>query len=121
LAGIFTEGYNAAITTTGKFDHVSVGLLTKGEEVIPDAPEEIATALQVQLYPNPASGEVNIQLAGNQGKVEMTIYTLEGKPVKTSTLTDDVTTLNINSLQPGVYLIRFRSEAGVVTERLVVD
>jgi hypothetical protein len=121
LIGITAESYYFLSLATIKFDNVTVGTLPKSEESEPETIVTTSSDLRVHLFPNPTNEEVNILLSGNQSEVQMTLFTLEGKVVKTATLTCEETKLDISSLQPGMYLARFVSEAGTVTERLVVD
>lgn len=68
------------------------------------------------LYPNPATGEVAID-AGDRQVEEIFVFRADGRPVfseKAATL------LDVTGWSPGLYLVRLKTSAGWITEKLVV-
>jgi hypothetical protein len=82
---------------------------------------------QVQIYPNPAKDVVNIVLTGNLttpkawSGLKATLISAEGKVVKTCTISDSRTTLNVRDLQPGVYCLKFESTESTFIKMLLIQ
>jgi len=112
-AGIFAESINGGVTTTATFNNVSITgttplLALPGTDIVDSAMPEI------QVYPNPASGEVNVVLgAYTNRKVVLELYDTQGRVIKIVELEPVETTierLDLSAFQNGLYLIRVRSE-----------
>jgi hypothetical protein len=74
----------------------------------------------VSVYPNPASDEVNINIEGLIGDVQVRILDLSGKEVYASNLNgSSVNTVNVNSLAKGVYTIEVKNEEKTITRKLI--
>jgi len=50
-----------------------------------------------------------------------TLMTADGKLVKTFAITGIQTQLNVQDLQPGVYILKFENAENVVIKRLVIQ
>ena len=70
----------------------------------------------VQLYPNPAGETVTLShVAG----MEVSLYTLNGKLLQKHQSADPTLVLKLNGLPAGVYIVKLKNMATVVTKRLV--
>jgi len=83
-------------------------------------------AASVLVYPNPATDVVNISLkgfrpagAGLQGFG--TLLTAEGKVVQTFTINSLNIQLNVEDLQPGIYMLKIENAENVIIKRLVIQ
>jgi len=103
-----------------QFDHVSVTPVAKETEVIPDFNTEESTRLHVEIYPNPATDEVNISIPENEGKIKLAVTSMEGKVQTTKEFSGSETQLDVSRFQPGFYLVIFDRDGEIVTRRLVV-
>ena len=66
-------------------------------------------ALDFKVYPNPSSGEVNIDLAGfNSGKVQLEVLDITGKLVMKQTLDRNISTINLRDKDPGTYIVKLK-------------
>jgi len=66
--------------------------------------------------------EVNITLKGFQTLEGFgTLLTTDGKTVKTFTISESETQLNVQDLKPGVYILRVENAENVVIKRLVIQ
>ena len=120
-AGIISEGCSFNSFTVAQFDHVSVGNSTKETEVIaPTIETYTGRYLNIDIYPNPATDQVNISLPENQAKVKLTVTSLEGKLMEKLEFTGSGKQLDTNRWQPGMYLLRFDMDGEIITRRLVV-
>lgn len=81
---------------------------------------------EVQFYPNPTQGKVNIAFdLEKDGKVMMEILNLEGKKVYSQQYnTTDLhfeETVELNDIEPGVYVITIKQENKVFSKKLLVQ
>lgn len=72
--------------------------------------------VSVALYPIPASNELNIQLAYN-GKATAYIYDVIGNLVKATTLTGNVSSVNMSDVTNGLYALQVVSAEGKTIAR----
>ncbi|MCF8244636.1 MAG: T9SS type A sorting domain-containing protein [Saprospiraceae bacterium] len=87
---------------------------TKGQEA--DA--------QFQLFPNPATNEVNLVLAPQLGKpLAVQVMDVQGRlvPVAMSGLDTELVQLNTSDVVPGLYFVQVRTAQGVFVRKLVVE
>jgi regulation of enolase protein 1 (concanavalin A-like superfamily) len=122
--GLVVTNYQQTSTVTAAFANVSstgsnVPLLGAGEV----ANYELRAA-SFEVYPNPTSGELNLNLTPYAGKsVRIELYSLEGKLMKVVEI-DEVQTivgqLDLSSIQRGMYLIQVKSEGLPDATRKVV-
>lgn len=101
--GIFNQMYNAIKT------NITVGIA-----------EDVATP-SVQLFPNPASDRLTIDLGSVQENVAITLVDMAGKAISTATATD-MQTLEIatRDFPVGVYIVEIQATDFVAREKLVV-
>ena len=71
------------------------------------------------LYPNPTSGKLNVELQTLHPKSEVEIRTLVGTLINVYPLTSKQTTLDVANLANGVYLFTVKSESKVQTSRFI--
>ncbi len=83
---------------------------------------EAGIAVDVLIYPNPAKDLVNIAMKGLRTLQGFgTLMTADGKLVKTFAITGIQTQLNVQDLQPGVYILKFENAENVVVKRVVIQ
>lgn len=78
----------------------------------------------ISIYPNPnSSGSVTVDLGTNRNNVAIVLSTLNGQEISTTTVTDKVSTiqLNVDQLAAGIYLLIIRHESGSYAEKLVIE
>ncbi len=88
-------------------------------------------AASVEVYPNPAKDVVSITLTGFNPETSglsglkkgltATLLTAEGKVVKTFYITGKITSIDISSLNPGMYLLKITAEDKIFIKRLIVN
>jgi len=74
---------------------------------------EVEHNTQINVYPNPASGQVSVTLSQN---AEMTVYNIMGQVVMTQEGHAGVNTLDISNLTSGIYFV----SAGNDTQKFIV-
>jgi len=72
----------------------------------------------IALYPNPTNGDVYLTL-GSIEKVNVVIYDAQGKMIQTLNDLKNGSIINLNNVEPGVYMFYLNSENGTHIERIV--
>ncbi|MDG1476736.1 MAG: T9SS type A sorting domain-containing protein [Vicingaceae bacterium] len=68
---------------------------------------------EINLYPNPTNGLININFGKNNLKnATLQVIDLLGKVIQTEDVTTQKTTLNLNKYSKGIYLVKFSNENG---------
>ncbi len=63
-----------------------------------------------EFYPNPASDQVRISLADTYPDAILTIYTSNGKKIRSKTLLEKQTDIDLSELAPGLYFLQIGNE-----------
>lgn len=74
---------------------------------------------KLNVYPNPANGNVNITL-GNVSMNNIQIFDISGKLVKSVNNAGNIFSFNTSELNNGLYLVRVQTENSVEISRLIV-
>ena len=96
------------ITYSAGFDLDGIAVLNQKTERI----ELAENGVQMSVYPNPATDRICVTLE-NLENIDATLFDMSGRAVKTLTLRNGDNTIDISTLQNGIYLIRV---AGSVTK-----
>ncbi|MFY0672483.1 MAG: T9SS type A sorting domain-containing protein [Bacteroidia bacterium] len=88
-----------------------------GESTVSEAPQN-----QLRVYPNPAKEIITIANL-NRAKGRIDVYSLSGKRVHSYLKQDGFTSayINVSQFEKGLYLVVYRSEDSVLTNRLLVE
>ncbi len=78
------------------------------------------TIPQLQISPNPTTGQFTIQLPGNKTSYTAEIYNTLGQKVEQLTLTNTTNTLNLNTQPTGMYFINVQTEEGNFTGKIMI-
>lgn len=109
----------------GQFDQTSP--YTEGYQITPrryadlafvQATAEPAFAKTLALYPNPATNQLTLRVAGARG-AQVEILNALGQTVARSTVTNDQTALSVAALPTGLYGVRLTTQEGTATRRFV--
>jgi hypothetical protein len=90
-------------------------------DINPDFPAGISEnpAQPILFYPNPANDRLQIS-SGNSRYQLAELYSADGRLLKTITLEQTITTLDLAGLREGIYLVRMHGRDGVTTGKLLV-
>ncbi|MDZ4683418.1 MAG: T9SS type A sorting domain-containing protein [Saprospiraceae bacterium] len=112
-AGLFAESINGNVVTTAVFDNVTVtGAIAP--LVAPGNAGMDAAAPDLQVYPNPTTGEITLDLSAypaNNLRIEL--YNVQGKVlqmVEKDTAEGNTERFDLSNYGAGIYLIRVQSE-----------
>ena len=112
LCFFFDICYDGDFTPTGDIRR----LASTGEAGAPSHNSDVS----MKLYPNPAGNTLHVEFEGTdnpQGTI--TVTDLTGVVVLTQECHNPVTQLDVSNLSPGLYVVSFRNEKGVVVRKFV--
>ena len=106
----FCAGSNGTILGTGDFP---VGFNSKLH----------ASKTEMHLYPNPASYELNFEIATDNKNIvsQIIIFSLDGMEVILKSNSSSKGVINLSSLQDGIYFIKITSNEGVFNGKFVKE
>ncbi|UOQ55363.1 T9SS type A sorting domain-containing protein [Hymenobacter cellulosivorans] len=113
------QNYN---TTTKAYDNGLKRIYGDYQSITLGAKPNAALAAQTQLYPNPTTGSVTLELAGlGESQVGAEVVNSLGQVVQRLTLPvrQGQSRLELGSLQAGVYTVQLHTSAGLVVKKVV--
>ena len=76
----------------------------------------------LKVYPNPAKGIVNIDLAGAvTGDTTFELFDVQGRKVISKVSSNNIETLNIENLSDGIYMLSIQNGGAKTTKKLVIN
>lgn len=110
-------------------DAINAGTVQCGSGNLRSAPGasagETSAGIQLVLYPNPATRELNIQVAGLETDARLAIFDKLGRQVWVADMEAGQTRLQValeeNRYANGLYLVRLAAAEKTVTKRLIVN
>lgn len=87
------------------------------------AVHQILTTPAVQVFPNPASGVLNVQVPENSSDWGYRLLDLSGKCVgNTQGISNAQESISLNGIEPGLYFIEIQFDSGIrVVQKVVVE
>ena len=73
--------------------------------------EKTRTISNLKIYPNPSSDKFFIELE-NPTPTSIRLFDINGKEIYSTTINQVISTIDISSFKPGLYLLRSTSENG---------
>jgi len=68
---------------------------------------------ELEVYPNPTSGEVNIKMnKGNISKLRFFLYTSQGEQIRQQEFSSQNEQINMQTLAPGYYMLKIVNDKG---------
>ena len=80
---------------------------------------QVNTANSINIYPNPATESVNIDMAGIKAS-RISITDMQGRELKSVVPATGVTNIAVSDLSAGIYFVRIQSVQGILTRKIVV-
>lgn len=78
-----------------------------------------ANRLEFEMFPNPASENVSIQLPQGESKAIVQFYDYIGKLALTKTVTNTNNKVDINQLSSGIYILKVATSSKIGTQKFV--
>jgi|GEM_PF-6912882 len=96
-----------------------IGNLFKNSTVTAVSSIKVSRNIDVEIYPNPSNGLIHIINKLDQYS-SYDVYNISGKLIK-SGLMKGIESIRIDSLLPGIYLIKLSGNSGFVTKKIIVE
>ena len=86
-----------------------------------------ANPLELEVYPNPSSGEITLLASGQEalGALFLEISSIQGKTLITEHFTAPESqfskTLDLKNLAAGIYMLKLSSKEAVVTQKIIIQ
>lgn len=74
---------------------------------------------QTSIYPNPTSDYINVKLPDGVNESNISLYTVSGQLITTLSSSKERITLNIASLDKGIYYMKLQGDFGTVVKKVV--
>ena len=71
------------------------------------------------MYPNPVSDRLTVQLPTGSEKAEVSIIDYTGRLVFSKTISSNDTSIDVQSISKGIYIIRVASNAKIGVQRFI--
>lgn len=92
------------------------------DALITSAPDEVSENISFDIYPNPASEIVNMNINNRSNEeMEINIYDVIGNLVKSMALKQNQTAINIEDLSNGVYVVSLKSKDITTNRKLIIQ
>ena len=75
--------------------------------------------LSFEMYPNPVSDVLNIQLPSGTDKAEVGVYDYTGRLVSTKTISSNDSTLDVQNISKGIYILRVTTNTKIGVQRFI--
>ncbi|MCX6316855.1 MAG: T9SS type A sorting domain-containing protein [Bacteroidetes bacterium] len=100
-------GFNGANSSTVCYTlRVALGTATRPGDLVTN------NQLKVNLYPNPATNSININIAGNDEVKTINVFDVNGKLVMTRQASPVTTSMDIRQLSGGIYFLKITGASG---------
>ncbi|HNW98363.1 MAG TPA: T9SS type A sorting domain-containing protein [Bacteroidales bacterium] len=84
-------------------------------------PEFNSDDISFDVSPNPAQGEAIITIHNNKNNLTIKLFDISGKHILEKNIIDNKTTLNINKLPAGVYIVEVSDKKLASRKKLIVE
>jgi len=113
--------YSTVFRTTDKSGNISNEFTLITDVVASLSTSEIAASNPINIYPNPTSDNITIQMMSGEVIDEITLYTLNGDELKHVIVHNSQTILNLFPYSKGIYLLTIFSEGHLSTRRIILE
>jgi len=76
--------------------------------------------INTKIYPNPASGNVTIEMLDLNSSYTLTITNIMGQVVTSMNGNINKVNLNVSEYAPGIYIVNIRTANAVTSQKLIV-
>jgi len=75
--------------------------------------------LNFEIYPNPVSDVLNIQLPTGTDKAEVSVFDYTGRLVSSKTISSNDTAIDVQQISKGIYMIRIATNTKIGVQRFI--
>ena len=90
-----------------------------GSNSLPSLSISEANRLDFEMYPNPASDNLTIQLPSGSSKATVQFYDYIGKLALSQSITNDNNKINVNDLSTGIYILKVLADDKIGTQKFI--
>ena len=113
----FYTAVNAANGNGGAFDNADQVVTTSTSA--PSLSISEANRLDFEMYPNPASENVTIQLPSGASKAIVQFYDYIGKLALSQSITNDTNKINVTDLSTGIYILKVLADNKIGSQKFI--
>jgi hypothetical protein len=84
-------------------------------------PDIITNQSPINLYPNPASTEITVEIPDSSAPGSLIIYNLQGQELLSFRISGTITKVDISKLPSGVYFARLTGEKTVEVRKIIKE
>ena len=82
--------------------------------------DDLATSMEISMYPNPTSGQLNI-VSSNYGPVTITVFNASGKETfRKNYISGEVIKINLSDNVSGFYFVKLEGEKETVIRKIIL-
>ena len=105
----------ATITVSGP--GVATQVIAVTQDANPVSVDE-ATLIQIKVYPNPTEGVLNLKFNGS-ADVFYRLIDLSGRTILTKRISNENETLDLNTLESGIYILEIHTAGEVMVKKII--
>lgn len=117
---VLGQVYNVTGVVSFGFDEYRIQPREASDVSLATSIDEFANSTMA-VYPNPASDQLTLELADVDGRTEYVISDINGRSVANGVITSDRTTIEVDGLANGSYVISLRNNGSVRNLRMAVQ
>lgn len=117
--GVYMYGNSALYIDKLTFDGISDSF-----DLVTSIKNNFLHSNTLKLYPNPANDYITLELPTNEVVKNITIFDIKGATYLAptiSTMYNNIQMFNVNTLEPGLYIIRTETEQGIYTNKFIIS
>lgn len=103
----------------GEIEDYLVSFAPQTKSAIPQASSKLRPDVNLRVYPNPATNQLNLQLSGLAENANYAIYNLVGKKVLEQPINAPLTTIDMSDKAPGIYLVVVQTDIETFNEKVI--
>lgn len=114
-----TTGYHYVVSAVSIFNVISA---YSNHAIVYPVSNKTFTGMSesgVLFYPNPANNQLYIEIPGNN-EFRVDIYSTEGKLILSDYIYQSKTTLDMENIQPGIYILSVETDKGRTVRELII-
>ena len=117
-AGLAPGVYTCIVTDENDCVYTSLDYIVEATT----SSNEIAILNDLKVYPNPASEQLNILLSSEEFRInKVNVISIDGKVVISKTVNNNTNSINVSSVQSGVYMLQMILEDDIVYKKVIID
>jgi hypothetical protein len=122
---ILLASYNAEGPPPDYFPHGNSVLYIDNlnfDNLIGSVPEQSSKNISFNLYPNPATDVVNLNIDNiDNAELTLTIYNVIGKLIRSEIVPQNQRQINVSDLNSGIYLVTLESKGLIKNQSLIIQ